>query len=233
MTKPVSYKRHRFPPQIIAHAVWLYFRFPLSLRLVEEMLLERGIVMSYETIRRWGKKFRPDYARRLRRKQPSPHDVWHLDEVVISVTGKKHWLWRAVDQEGYVLDEIVQSRRDTTAAKRLLTRLMKKQGIAPKRIITNKLSSYGAARRQVMRSVEHRSHKGLNNRAENSHLPLRKRERMMQGFRSVGGLQQFTSVFSAARNLLVPPRSHQSALAIHLHRLQAMANWKAAAGVLA
>jgi putative transposase len=166
-----------------------------------------------------GEKFRPDYARRLRRKQASPHEVWHLDEVVISVTGKKHWLWRAVDQEGYVLDEIVQSRRDTTAAKRLLTRLMKKQGIAPKRIITNKLSSYGAARRQVMPRVEHRSHKGLNNRAENSHLALRKRERMMQGFRSVGGLQRFTSVFSAVRNLLVPPGSHQSALATHLHRL--------------
>ncbi len=155
------------------------------------------------------------------------------DEVVISIAGQKHWLWRAVDQDGYVLDEIVQSRRNTKAAKRLLTRLMKKQGMAPKRIITDKLSSYGAARRQVMPRVEHRSHKGLNNRAENSHLPLRKRERMMQGFRSVGGLQRFTSVFSAARNLFVPPRSHQSALATHLHRLWAMAAWKAAAGVLA
>jgi putative transposase len=233
MTKPISYKRHRFPPQIIAHAVWLYFRFPLSLRLVEEMLLERGIVASYETIRRWGKKFGPAYARRLRRKRPSPHDVWHLDEVVISIAGKKHWLWRAVDQDGYVLDEIVQSRRDTKAAKRLLTRLMKKQGMAPKRIITDKLSSYGAARRQVLPRVEHRSHKGLNNRAENSHLPLRKREKMMQGFQSVGGLQQFTSVFSAARNLFVPPRSHRSALATHVYRLRAMAAWKSAAGVLA
>jgi len=145
MTKPVSYKRHRFPSQIIAHAVWLYVRFPLSLRLVEEMLLEWGIVVSYETIRRWGKKFGPDYARRLRRKQPSPHDVWHLDEVVISIAGKKHWLWRAVDQDGYVLDEIVQNRRNTKAAKRLLTRLMKKQGMAPKRIITDKLPSYGGS----------------------------------------------------------------------------------------
>jgi putative transposase len=233
MTKPMSYKRHRFPPQIIAHAVWLYFRFPLSLRLVEEMLLERGIVVSYETIRRWGKKFGPAYARRLRRKPPRPTDIWHLDEVVITIAGKKHWLWRAVDEDGYVLDEIVQSRRDTKAAKRLLTRLMKKQGMAPKRIITDELPSYGAARRQVMPSVEHRSHKGLNNRAENSHLPLRKRERMMQGFRSVGGLQRFTLVFSAVRNLFVPLRPHQSALATHLHRLQAMAAWKAVAGVLA
>ncbi|MBO1908025.1 IS6 family transposase [Microvirga sp. 3-52] len=232
MTKPISYKRHRFPPQIIAHAVWLYFRFPLSLRLVEEMLLERGIVVSYETIRRWGKKFGPGYARHLQRKPPRPTEIWHLDEVLITFAGKKHWLWRAVDQDGYVLDEIVQTRRDTKAAKRLLTQLMKKQGMAPKRIITDKLSSYGAARRQVMPSVEHRSHKGLNNKAENSHLPLRKRERMMQGFRSVGGLQRFTSVFSAVRNLFVPFRSHQSALATHLHRLRAMAAWKSLAGVL-
>ena len=233
MSSPISYKRHRFPSQIIAHAVWLYFRFPLSLRLVEEMLLERGIVVSYETIRRWGKKFGPEYARRIRRKQPSPHDVWHLDEVVVSIAGRKHWLWRAVDQDGYVLDEILQSRRSTKAAKRLLVRLMKKQGTALKRIITDKLPSYGAARREIMPGVEHRSHKGLNNRAENSHLPLRKRERMMQGFQSVGGLQRFTSVFSAVRNLFVPPRSHQSALATHLHRLQATAEWNAAAGVLA
>ncbi len=231
MTNPISYKRHRFPSQIIAHAVWLYFRFPL--RLVEEMLLERGIVVSYETIRRWGRKFGSDYARRLRRKQPSPYDVWHLDEVVISIAGKKHWLWRAVDQDGYVLDEIVQSRRNIKASKRLLSRMMRKQGMAPKRIIPDKLPSYGAARRQVMPTVEHRSHKGLNNRAENSHLPLRKRERMMQGFRSLGGLQRFTSVFSAVRNLFVPPHPHRSALATYLHRLQAMAAWKAPAGVLA
>jgi len=179
---PISYKRHRFPPQIIARGVWLYFRFPLSLRLIEEMLLERGIVVSYETIRRWAKKFGPDYARRLHRKKPSRNDVWHLDEVVITIAGRKHWLWRAVDQEGYVLDEIVQNRRNTKAAKRLLTRLLKKQGHAPKRMITDKLRSYGAARRQIMPNVEHRSHKGLNNRAENSHVPLRKRERTMQGW---------------------------------------------------
>jgi putative transposase len=205
----------------------------VRLRLVEEMLLERGIVVSYETIRPWALKFGPEYARRLMRKAPSRHDIWHLDEVVVTIAGKKHWLWRAVDQDGYVLDEIVQSRRNTKAAKRLLTRLMKKQGVAPKRIITDKLPSYGAARRQVMPRVEHRSHKGLNNRAENSHLPLRKRERMMQGFRSAGGLQRFTSVFSAVRNLFVPPHSRQSALATHLHRLQAMAAWKSVASLLA
>lgn len=132
-------------------------------------------------------------------------DIWHLDEVVISIGGRKHWLWRAVDQDGYVLDEIVQARRDTQAARRLLVRLLKKQSLTPKRIVTDKLRSYGAARREVMPAVEHRSHKGLNNRAENSHVPLRKRERMMQGFRSVGGFQRFISIFSALRNLFVPP----------------------------
>jgi putative transposase len=231
MTKPVSYKRHRFPSEIIAHAVWLYFRFPLSLRLVEEMLLERGIVVSYETVRRWALKFGSSYAQRLRRKTPSRHDIWHLDEVVITIAGKKHWLWRAVDQDGYVLDEIVQSQRDTKAAKRLLRRLLKKQGGPPRRMITDKLGSYAAAKRQIMPAVEHRSHKGLNNRAENSHLPLRRREHAMQGFRSPRGLQRFTSVFSAVRNLFVPPRSRRSALAIHLHRLHAMVDWRTVAGV--
>jgi len=226
-TPAVRYKRHRFPPQIISHAVWLYYRFPLSLRLVEEMLLERGIVASYETIRRWAKKFGPT--------TPGASAVSGRAETISGISMKlsspsparKCWLWRAVDQDGYVLDEIVQNRRNTKAAKRLLTRLLKKQGLAPKRIITDKLRSYGAARRQVMPGLEHRSHKGLNNRAENSHVPLRKRERTMQGFRSPGSLQRFVSVFSAIRNLFVPPRSKRSAFHIHLHRLKALAEWKA------
>ena len=229
----VSYKRHRFPPAIIAHAVWLHFRFPLSLRLVEEMLLERGIAVSYETVRRWALKFGRDYARRLKRKRPSQRNIWHLDEVVVTIAGKKRWLWRAVDQDGYILDEIVQTRRDTKAARRLLRRLLKKQGCAPRRMITDKLGSYAAARRQIMPAIEHRAHKGLNNRAENSHLPLRKRERAMQGFRSPGGLQRFIAISSAVRNHFVPPRSHRFALATHLHRLNAMAHWKAVAGVSA
>nr|WP_312891087.1 IS6 family transposase [Microvirga aerilata] len=218
---------------MIAHAVWLYFRFPLSLRLVEEMLLERGIVVSYETVRRWALKFGPDYARRLRRKTPSRRDIWHLDEVVVTISGKKHWLWRAVDQDGYVLDEIVQDRRDTKAAKRLLKRLLRKQGCLPRRMITDKLGSYAAARRQIIPDVEHRSHKGLNNRAENSHLPFRRRERVMQGFRSPRYLQRFVSVFSAVRNLFVPSRSSRSAPAIRLHRLNAMAEWRVIANIAA
>jgi putative transposase len=231
--RPVCYKRHRFPSEIISHTVWLYFRFPLSLRLVEEMLLERGILVSYETIRRWALKFGADYARRLKRKAPTRHDVWHLDEVVISINGEKRYLWRAVDQEGYVLDEIVQIHRNTKAARHLLTRLLRKQGCPPKRIITDKLGSYGAAKRKVMPKVEHRQHKGLNNRAENSHVPVRKRERMMQGFRSWSGLQRFVSTFSAVRNHFGQPRSQRSAISTHLYRLRAMAEWKTVAAVAA
>jgi putative transposase len=232
MTEPsIRYKRHRFPPEIIAHAVWLYFRFPVSLRLVEEMLLERGVSVSYETVRRWALKFGADYARRLKRKPARCNDVWHLDEVIIAIDGQVRYLWRAVDQDGYVLDEIVQIRRNGWAAKRLLKRLLAKQGCRPKRIVTDKLGSYAVARQEVMPDVEHRSHEGLNNRAENSHVPFRKRERVMQGFRSWRGLQRFTEVFSAVRNLFVPTRSHRSALSTHLHRLRAFAAWNVAADV--
>jgi putative transposase len=233
IAKSVSYKRHRFPPEIIAHAVWPYFRFPLSLRLVEEMLLERGIVLSYETIRRWAMKFGPSFARRLKRKAASRDDVWHLDEVVIDIAGEKRWLWRAVDQDGYVLDEIVQKRRDKRAAARLLKRLLRKQGLAPKRIVTDKLGSHGAAKKDILPAAEHRSHKGLNNRAENSHLPVRKREKLMQGFRSWAGLQRFVRVFSALRNLFVQSCKKPSAFDRHLHRIRAFAAWKSAAGIFA
>ena len=231
MNQPIAnYKNHRFPPEIIARAVWLYYRFPLSLRHVEEMLLERGITVSYETIRRWGRRHGPSYARRIRRKPPSGSDLWYLDEVAVRINGRRCWLWLAVDQDGYVLDEIVQVRRNTKAARRLLIRLLKKQGRPPKRIITDKLRSYGAAKRQVMPDVEHRSHKGLNNRAENSHLPFRKRERMLQGFRSIGSLQHVVSLFSAVRNLFIPDHTKPSASQIRNPRLQAMAQWKAVSG---
>ena len=180
-TQKISYKRHRFPPQIIAHVVWLYVRFNLSLREVEELMLERGVDVSYETIRRWTVKFGPLIAHVLRRRQPRPGDVWHLGEVVVKIAGRSYWLWRAVDQHGVVLEEILQSRRDKRAAKRLLVKLIKRWGFVPKRIITDKLRSYGAAKREVAPGLDHWSHKGLNNRAENSHLPFRKRERVMQG----------------------------------------------------
>ena len=228
MTKSrLNYKRHRFPPEIIAHAVWLYCRFNLSFREVEEMFLERGIDISYETIRRWVAKFGPAIASGLRRRQLQPGDIWHLDEVVVTIKGRKFWLWRAVDQNGVVLDEILQSRRNTAAAKRLLARLMKRHGRTPKRFITDKLRSYGAAKREIAPGVEHRSHKGLNNRAENSHLPFRKLERAMQGYRSPGSLQRFVSIHSAIRNCFSVPACRRSAQTIRYHRLEAFDAWNA------
>src|SRR6476620_10535331 len=178
------YRRHRFPGDIISHAVWLYFRFPLSLRMVEEMLAARGIDVSHETVRQWARKFGQAFANQIRRRLPSPGDKWHLDEVCLMIGGKKHWLWRAVDQDGVVLDVVVQRRRDKKAAKRLLRKLLKKQCRAPRVMITDKLASYGAAKREVMPGVEHRQHKGLNTRAENSHQPTRRRERQMKRFKS-------------------------------------------------
>lgn len=178
-----------------------------------------------------GKEVRPRLCRSLAAE--SAEREWHLDELMVTIGGRRHWLWRAVDQDGNALDEIVQARRNTKAAKRVLVRLMKEQGCLPKCIVTYKFRSYGAARLQVMPDVEHRSHKGLNNRAENSHLPLRKRARVMQRFRSSGALQRFGSVFSAVRNLFVPPRSKHSVIAVHLHRLKAIAHWKAVTGTAA
>src|SRR6266404_1341063 len=137
------YAGHRCPAEIISYAVWLYFRFPLSLRMVEEMLAARGISVTHETIRQWGLKFGQEFANRIRRRAPRRGDKWHLDEVVVSIAGKKHWLWRAVDQDGFVLDILVQSRRDKKAAKRLFRKLLKKQGRAPRVLITDKLRSYG------------------------------------------------------------------------------------------
>ena len=180
---------------MISQAVWLYFRFPLGLRMVEEMLAARGIVVSHETIRQWALKFGQEFANRIRRRLPRVGDKWHLDEVVIKIVGVRHWLWRAVDQTGMVIDVLVQSRRDKRAAKRLLRKLLKRQCRVPRVMITDKLPSYGAAKREAMPGVEHRQHKGLNNRAENSHQPTRLRERVMRRFKSPGHAQRFLSAF--------------------------------------
>jgi putative transposase len=220
-TQKISYKRHRFPPQIIAHVAWLYARFNLCLREVEELMLEHGVDVSYETIRRWTVKFGRLIAHVLRRRLPRSGDVWHLDEVVVKIEGRSYWLWRAVDQHDVVLEEILQSRRDKRAAKRLLIKLMKRWSFVPKRIMTDKLRSYGAAKREVALGLDRWSHKGLNNRAENSHLPFRKRERAMQGFRSPGGLQRFVSMQSATRNHFSVPARRRSALTIRYHWLEA------------
>src|SRR5215213_9126057 len=179
MTTPPrpSYAGHRFPAAIISYAVWLYFRFPLSLRHVDEVLAARGVTVSHETVRQWGLKFGQAFANQVRRGLPRPGDKWHLDEVRIKIAGEKRWLWRVVDQDGLVLDVLVQSRRDKKAAKRLLRKLLKRQGRPPRVMITDKLASYPAAKRELMPGVEHQRHKGLNNRAENSHQPTRRRER--------------------------------------------------------
>ncbi|KUN57773.1 transposase [Streptomyces canus] len=209
-----SYKGHRYPVEVISHCVWLYHRFPLSFREVEELMLERGIVVSYETIRRWCGKFGQAYANALRRREPQAGDKWHLDEVFIKINGEQKYLWRAVDQYGNVLDILVQNRRDKSAARRFLRRLMKKTCAVPRVIVTDKLRSYGAAHREVMPSVEHRQSKYLNNRAENSHQPTRQRERAMKGFRSLGGAQRFLSAFSGISPHFRPSR-HLMTAATH------------------
>ena len=190
-----AYYRHRFPAEIISHCVWLYFRFALSFRDVEEMLAMRGVALTYETVREWCLKFGQTYANGLRHKSPRPGDRWHLDEVFLKINGRLHYLWRAVDQDGDVLDILVQSRRDKKAAKKFFRKLLKQLRNVPSLIITDKLKSYRAAKAEVMPSVEHLQQKYQNNRAENSHEPTRLREKVMRRFKSAGHAQRFLSTF--------------------------------------
>src|ERR671931_1102703 len=222
---PCRYRGYRYPAEIISHAVWLYFRFPLSLRMVEEMLAARGIVVSHETVRQWALKFGQAFANEIRRRLPCAGDKWHLDEVVITIAGTKHWLWRAVDQHGLVLDVLVQSRRDAKAAKRLLRKLLKRQGRAPRVMITDKLASYPAAKNDLLPSLEHRRHKGLNNRAENSHQPTRRRERQMKRFKSPGQAQRFLSTHDPINNLFHLRRDHVTTDQYRAARTRAFAVW--------
>jgi len=189
------YHRHRFPAKIISHCVWLYFRFALSFRDVEEMLAMRGVTVSYETIREWCLKFGQTYANDLRRRSPRPGDKWHLDEVFLKINGRIHYLWRAVDQDGDVLDILVQGKRDMRAAKKFFRKLLKGLRYIPNLIVTDKLRSYRAAKAEVLPSVEHHQQKYQNNRAENSHEPTRLRERVMRRFKSAGHAQRFLSTF--------------------------------------
>src|SRR3954468_20815736 len=227
------YAGYRFPGEVISHAVWLYFRFPLSLRMVEEMLAARGIDVSHETVRQWARKFGQAFANQIRRRLPCVGDKWHLDEVCLMIGGQKHWLWRAVDQDGVVLDVLVQKRRDKQAAKRLLRKLLKKQGRVPRVMITDKLASYSAAKSEVMPSVEHRRHKGLSNRAENSHQPTRRRERQMKGFTSAGQAQRFLSAHDQINNLFPLRRDHRPAVQDRAARTQAFQTWSEVTGVAA
>jgi putative transposase len=213
--------------------VALYFRFPLSLRMVEDLLAARGIIVSDETVRRWAEKFGRDFANQIRRRAPQFGDKWHLDEVVITINGKGNGLWRAVDSEGYVLDALVQSRRDTSAALRLLRKLIRKQGRLPGVLVTDKLGSYGAARRAMKMRFEHRQHKGLNYRAENSHQPTRRRERIMKRFKSARHLQRFVSIHDPIANLFNLPRNSLTATDYRAFRADAMTVWAELAGTAA
>ena len=224
----MSFARHQFPPEVIRHAVWLYLRFSLSYRDVEELLAKRGIDTSYESVRRWVDKFGPAFARNLRRLRSRPSGTWHLDEMVISIQGRRHYLWRAVDDEGEVLDMLVQHRRDTAAALKLMRSLIKKQGFVPAVIVTDKLRSYAAAFRDLNLSARHEQGLRTNNRAENSHRPVRRRERKMQKFKSAGSAQRFLSSYSALYNTFNYDRHLISRRTLRQFRAEATDAWKQA-----
>ena len=221
----LRYKHHRFPIEIIDHCVWLYYTFPLSYRDVQKMMLYRGIEVTYETIRNWCKNFAHDYASQIRKHCPKPCDKWHLDEVVVTIKGQKSYLWRAVDANGQVIDVLIQSRRHKRAAKKFLRKLLKSTGLVPRVMITDKLKSYGAAKKELLKGVDHRQHKGLNNRAENSHRPTRVRERRMGKFKSPGGAQRFLSAFERIRGYFHPHQHLQSATEYRKTMSQRLKRW--------
>ena len=225
MKKSQLYCGFRYPAEIISHVVWLYFRFALSFRDIEELMASRGISVTYETIRQWTLKFGQGYANELRRRQPQRGDKWHLDEVVLTIKGKHHYLWRAVDQNSQVLDILIQSRRNRQAAKRFLRKLLKGLRYAPRVLITDKLKSYAAAKKQIRPGVEHRQHKGLNNRAELSHQPTRQRERQMRRFKSAGQGQRFLSAHGPINNAFRCQRNRLTAEQYRHVRTQAFSIW--------
>jgi len=222
---PERYKHHQFPAEIISHSVWLYYRFCLSYRDVEELLFVRGILVTYEAIRKWCRKFGQAYVNQLRRRRPRPGDKWHLDEVFLTISSERHYLWHAVDQDGNVLDILVQSRRNKHAAKKFFRKLLKGLTYVPRVIITDKLKSYGAAKREILPGVEHRQHRYLNNRAENSHQPTRQRERRMQGFKSAGHAQRFLSAYGPIAQHFRPRRHLFSAPVYRQEMKQRLQIW--------
>ena len=232
--RALSYSGYRFPRDIIQQAVWMYLRFTLSFRDVEELPAERGIVVTYESIRRWVLTFGPLIARGLRARRPKPHARWHLDEVFVRIGSQQMYLWRAVDAEGEVLDLLLQPKRDKRAAQKLLRKLLKKQGMAPDAWVTDKCPSYGAALRELKLSrAPHVQRKRANNRAESSHVPVRRRERKQQGFKSPGSAQRFLSMHAATYNTFTVPRHLVSAHTHRLVRAEAFETWRHAAGVAA
>jgi putative transposase len=226
--QPISYARHQFPPEVIRQAVWLYLRFTLSYRNVEELLAERGLDISYETVRRWVLKFGPAFARNLRQLRPKPSRQWHLDEMAIVIAGKRLWLWRAVDSEGEILDMLVQPRRDRAAALRLMRKLLKKQSYAPDVLVTDRLASYACARRHLGMRARHEQGLRKNNRAENSHQMVRRREWKMQRFKSVRSAQRFLSAHAAVHNTFNVQRHLVSRRTLRVFRAEAAEHWATA-----
>ncbi len=223
-----SYHRHRFPSEIISHAVWLYHRFCLSFREVEELLAERGITVTYETVRQWCRKFGSAYARKLKKRQGRLGDTWYLDEVFITIQGEQQYLWRAVDQDGDTIDILVQRRRNQCAAERFFRRLLKGQGGEPRWLVTDKLRSYDAAHRTVMPTVSHINHVYANNRAEVSHQPTRQQEYHMRGFSSATHAQRFLTLHGLTQNLFRLGRHLMQAVHYRLLRTQALEVWEEA-----
>ena len=223
-----SYKRHRFPPAIISYAVWLYFRFNLSHRDIEDLLAQRGIIVSYESIRLWCIKFGRRYARRLKRRHQGYGDTFYIDEVFVKINGKQLYLWRAVDQEGEVVDVFLQSRRDGAAAKRFFKRLLRRHGGEPREIVTDKLRSYGVAQRELIPETVHNTAQYANNKAELSHQPTRVRERVMRRFKSAAQAQRFLNIHAAVYNLFNLGRHHVSAKHYRKLRIDAFERWSTA-----
>jgi putative transposase len=223
-----TYKRHRFPPDIISYAVWLYYRFNLSHRDIEDLLAERGITVSYETIRLWCIKFGVLYSKRLKRKHRGYGDTFFIDEVSVKINGKQHYLWRAVDQDGEVVDVYLQVKRDGATAKRFFKRLLRSHGSEPRKIVTDKLRSYPVAHREVIPESIHVTDRYANNRAEQSHESTRVRERGMRKFKSVGQAQKFLSAHAAVYNLFNLGRHLTRAQHYRDLRISAFSEWERA-----
>ena len=227
-TKTISYQRHRFHADIISHAVWLYHRFCLSFREDEELMAERGIIVTYETVRQWCQKFWPAYARKLKKCQDRLGDAWHINEVFVTIQGNQQYLWRAVDQDGDTIDILVQRRRNQKAAERFFRRLIKGQDGEPRWLITDKLKSYDAAHRTIMSTVKHINHVYANNRDEVSHQPTLQREYYMRGFASGSQAQRFLTLHGLIQNLFRLGRHLMQAVNYRLLRTRSFRRWKEA-----
>ena len=227
MKNPFRY--FKTSPEIIRLAVMMYVRFPLSLRQVEDLLHERGIDVSYETVRYWWNRFGPIFAAETRKKHVSSHrDLtqwrWHLDEVFVRINGKTYYLWRAVNHEGEALESFVTRKRDRKAALTFLRKVMKRYG-RPKMIVTDRLRSYRAAMRENGNAFRQETGHWLNNRAENSHQPFRRRERAMAKFRTAKSLQKFASIHSSVHNHFNLERHLVARKIFKLNRAAALAEW--------